>query len=96
MNNTPQAELPARNLVPSSANNFYCGQVSPIAGRLSQRDPDRRGPLLWYAAFAEPEHARNEERDQGDDEYDLCCGERGSGHDAEAERARDQPNMITS
>jgi hypothetical protein len=53
-----------------------------------------RRPLgeLWNPAAGEAEDRRNEERHQGHDEYDLCGGERGSGDDAEAERAsrRDQ------
>src|SRR6185312_8807587 len=50
------------------------------------------GAPLRQAAPGKPEDGRNEERDQGDDEYDLRGGESGSGDDAEAECAGDQGN----
>jgi hypothetical protein len=71
-------------VVPYSERYFHCGQISSVA--------ELADSSLWYSASGKPEHARYEERDQRDDEYDLCGGERGSGYRAEAERTSDQSN----
>jgi hypothetical protein len=47
---------------------------------------------LRRSASSDLNNGRNEKCKQGYHEYDLCGGERGSGHDAKAERARDQSN----
>jgi hypothetical protein len=70
----------ARRLVAYSGKYFHCGQISPAA------------PNLWNPAAGEAENRRNEERNQGHDEYDLCGCERGPSDDAEAERAGEQSN----
>ena len=88
MPNTPRTRTPRANARVPFGSVF--GKVFSLRPNFVGRRPARSG--LWHSASGKPEHARNEERNQGHDEHDLRRSERGSSDDAEAERASDQSN----